>query len=348
MIDINGLMRENIRNLEPYSSARDEYSGKAGIFLDANENSFGSVPNGEYNRYPDPGQKKVKNRISEIKGVDAGRVFIGNGSDEAIDLLIRVFCRPGHDSILIMPPTYGMYKVAARVNDAGVIEVPLTADFDIDTGAVLDKHAKLAFVCSPNNPTGNAMSSDRISALLRGFNGLVVVDEAYIDFTEKPGWLSRLDKYNNLVVLQTFSKAWGLAGIRVGMAFGDPVVIAAMNRIKYPYNVNAISQSMVLKAMDKVDVKNLVVKQILAQKRVLRTGLEALPFVEKIFPSDANFLLARVRDATGVYRYLMDNGIIVRNRSNIAGCKECLRFTVGTPAQNKAMLETLKRFGDRL
>lgn len=349
MIDITRLMRENIRKLSPYSSARDEYSGKTGIFLDANENSFGSIPKGPYNRYPDPGQTELKQRISTLKGVETARIFLGNGSDEAIDLLMRVFCRPGHDNIVIMPPTYGMYRVAAEINDVGVIEVPLTTEFDIDTAVVsasVDSNTKLIFVCSPNNPTGNCFRQERIIEILEGFNGLVIVDEAYIDFCEKNGWLDQIDRYNNLIVLQTFSKAWGLAGLRVGMAFGDSMVITAMNKIKYPYNVNAVSQSMVLKALERTDLKDRVVRDILEQRNILRAGLESLNIVRQVFPSDANFLLARVRDANRVYRYLLDQGIIVRNRSNMAGCKDCLRFTVGTPQQNQALLAALKRFGD--
>jgi len=348
MIDIQALLRDNIKNLKPYSSARDEYTGNVGIFLDANENSYGSIPEGKLNRYPDPHQRKVKEKLSEIKNISTKNIFIGNGSDEAIDLVIRAFCEPGKDKIMIMPPTYGMYKVAAEINNTGIVEVPLTENFDIDTESVLaaiDEKVKIIFICSPNNPTGNLLNENSIAKILNSFNGLVVLDEAYIDFAKKKSWISALDNFNNLIILQTFSKAWGLANTRVGMAFACEKIIDVFNKIKYPYNVNGVSQSLILKALENEPDKNKIVNVLISERNKLADALISLDFIDYVFPSDANFLLAIVKNATDVYDYLLKQKIIVRNRSNMIHCNECLRFTVGTDEENKKLIEALKKYG---
>jgi len=348
MVDIKALLRDNIKNLKPYSSARDEYTGEVGIFLDANENSYGSIPEGELNRYPDPHQRKLKEKLSEIKNINPKNIFIGNGSDEAIDLVIRAFCKPGKEKIMIMPPTYGMYKVAAEINDIDIVEVPLTDKFEIDTESVLsaiDKKLKIIFICSPNNPTGNILNENSISKILNSFNGLVVIDEAYIDFAKKRSWITEMNNFNNMVVLQTFSKAWGLANIRVGMAFADEEIIEILNKIKYPYNVNGVSQSLILKALENESKKNKIVDVLISERDKLMKALISLDFIDYVFPSNANFLLAKVQNATVVYDYLLKEKIIVRNRSNMIHCKECLRFTVGTEEENKKLIDALKKYG---
>ncbi len=348
MVNIQNLLRDNIKNLKPYSSARDEYTGEVGIFLDANENSYGSIPEEDFNRYPDPHQRKIKNRLSEIKKVDTENIFVGNGSDEAIDLLIRAFCEPGKDKILIMQPTYGMYKVAADINDVDIVEIPLTSNFDIATESVIsaiDERTKIIFICSPNNPTGNLLGADAIYTILTEFNGIVVIDEAYIDFTDEVSWIDDLEKYENLAVLQTFSKAWGLANIRVGMAYADKLIISTMNKIKYPYNVNGVSQRIVLDALDSEYEMNIVSQNIISERILLKNVLIKFDFVKHIFHSDSNFLLVKVKDANKIYDYLLRNQIIVRNRSNIIHCDECLRFTVGTDEENLKLIEVLKKYG---
>lgn len=348
MVNIQNLLRDNIKNLKPYSSARDEYTGEVGIFLDANENSYGSIPDGKYNRYPDPLQRKLKEKLSEIKNISDKNIFIGNGSDEAIDLVIRAFCEPGKDKILIMPPTYGMYKVAADINDVDIVEVPLTSNFEINTDSVIsaiDENVKIIFICSPNNPTGNILNKESIKEILNSFNGLVVIDEAYIDFAKETSWLEQLNIFNNLIVLQTFSKAWGLANIRVGMAFANKEIIGVLNKIKYPYNVNGVSQALILKALENDHDKDRIVNILISERNKLANALITLDLIDKVFPSDANFLLAQVQNATRVYKHLLTEKIIVRNRSNMIHCKECLRFTVGTEEENKKLIEALKRYG---
>ena len=348
MVNIQNLLRDNIKNLKPYSSARDEYTGEVGIFLDANENSYGSIPDGNYNRYPDPLQRKLKKRLSELKNVNVDNIFIGNGSDEAIDLLLRAFCEPGKDKTLIMPPTYGMYKVAADINDIDIVEVPLTSNFEIYTDSVLsaiDEEVKIIFICSPNNPTGNILNKESIKEILNSFSGLVVIDEAYIDFAKETSWIDQLNVFNNLIILQTFSKAWGLANIRVGMAFANKEIIGILNKIKYPYNVNGVSQSLIFQAMESESGKNKLVDLLVSGRSKFAEDLISLNFIDKVFPSDANFLLAKVRNATIVYEYLLVEKIIVRNRSNMIHCEECLRFTVGTEEENKTLIEALKRYG---
>jgi len=335
-----------VLTMKPYSSARDEYSGQTGIFLDANENSLGSVLPQPLNRYPDPHQRELKGRLSEIKNVAPDRIFLGNGSDEAIDLVIRVFCEPGLDRIMILPPTYGMYAVCAEMNDAGIIEAPLTAQFEIDTEAVLKRidEVKAVFICSPNNPSGNYMNRRVIRTILEKSDGLVVIDEAYIDFSEQPSWLEELGDYPNLIVLQTFSKAWGLANIRLGMAFADPQIIALFNKIKYPYNVNGVTQKMALEALGREDSKNSMVAVILEERVKLARRLAELAIVEKVFPSEANFLLARFRNGRRVFDYLKTKELIVRDRSRVMHCAGCLRITVGTPSENAELMQMLHAY----
>lgn len=341
-IDINALVRKNVLNMKPYSSARDEFTGDAEVFLDANENPYPTP----YNRYPDPLQWKVKEKLGVLKGVPPEQIFLGNGSDEPIDLIIRAFCEPNQDSIMITEPTYGMYKVCAEVNAVNVQQILLTPDFDLDLEAIpntFDATTKVIFLCSPNNPTGNLLSRDRIVEVLKRFYGLVVIDEAYIDFTKSKSFVHELKKYPNLVVLQTFSKAWGLAGLRLGMCFASPEIISILNKIKYPYNVNVRTQELALDALDNVYRKDIWVDEILRERALLADALGKLSIVEQVFPSDANFLLVRVRDAQSAYRYLTDNRIIVRDRSRVNLCYNCLRITVGTPEENKRLIDALKQ-----
>jgi histidinol-phosphate aminotransferase len=341
-IDVNSLVRRNVINMKPYSSARDEFHGEAEVFLDANENPYPSP----YNRYPDPLQWKVKEKLAEIKGVKPAQIFLGNGSDEPIDLIIRAFCEPNQDSILITEPTYGMYKVCAEVNAVNVQQVLLTPDFDLDLDAIpntFDATTKVIFLCSPNNPTGNLLSREKILEVLKRFYGLVVIDEAYIDFTKSKSFVQQLKKYPNLVVLQTFSKAWGLAGLRLGMCYASVEIINVLNKIKYPYNVNVRTQELALDALENSYRKDIWVDEILTERAWLSNELDKLSLVEKIFPTDSNFLLVRVKDAQSTYQYLMDNRIIVRDRSRVNLCYNCLRITVGTPEENRKLLEALKK-----
>ncbi len=350
-MDINALLRENIKNFKPYSSARDEYSGSEGVFLDANENSFGSVSAESLNRYPDPYQRELKKKIAELKQTSPEQIFLGNGSDEAIDLLFRAFCRSGRDKVMILPPTYGMYSVCAELNDIEIISVPLTASFEIDLESVLTKvneDVKLIFICSPNNPSGNVFDKDSVCTILENFNGLVVIDEAYIDFSRETGWLSALSELENLVVLQTFSKAWGLANARLGMAFADKHIIQILNNIKYPYNVNGLTQNAVLRALERSADKDKMVTEILAQRAVLQNELRCLNMVQKIFPSQANFLLVRFDNAQEVFQALLNKKIIVRDRSKMPLCEGCLRITVGTVDENRLLIETLNKMDGKI
>jgi histidinol-phosphate aminotransferase len=343
MNDIRSLFRENIRNLVPYSSARDEYKGEEAVFLDANENPY----NQPFNRYPDPLQVKLKQRISIIKGVLPEQIFLGNGSDEAIDLLYRAFCEPGKDNVVSIKPTYGMYKVCADVNNVEYRESMLTGDFQVNTTELLslsDARTKLMFLCTPNNPTSNSLEAKDILFLVEKFNGLVVVDEAYIDFSTPPTLLTRLLQYKNLVILQTFSKAWGMAGIRLGMAFADPLIISTMNRIKYPYNVNILTQKTALDHLQDISQRDKWVRQILEQRTFLENELAKLRIVTAIFPSDANFLMVKFKDPASAFRYLMERKIIVRDRSKVPMCEGCLRITVGSPEENKALISALNTF----
>ena len=344
-IDINKLQRINIKTLQPYSSARNEYSGRDGIFLDANENPN----NGPYNRYPDPLQRRVKNKIAEIKGIKPDNMFLGNGSDEGIDLLIRAFCQPGVDNILSVEPTYGMYKVCADINDVEFNKVLLTDDFQLDVDAMLDmmnRNTKLVFLCSPNNPTSNSFKEDDIRKIIERFEGLVVLDEAYVDFSSQQGFLNKLDEYQNLVILQTFSKAWGLAGIRLGMCFADSRIISVMNKIKYPYNVNQLTLAIALDALHlKEKVKDQWIEEILKERERISKELLRFPDVLKIFPSDANFLLVRFKNPGKLYAYLITKRIIVRDRSRASLCEGCLRITIGTKAENDILLKAMEEFG---
>ncbi|GAC1308788.1 MAG: histidinol-phosphate transaminase [Mucilaginibacter sp.] len=347
MFSINNILRENIKNLVPYSSARDEYQGEASIFLDANENAYGSPLAQPFNRYPDPLQYEVKKRLSEIKGVPPRNIFLGNGSDEAIDILFRSFCNPGVDNVILVPPTYGMYQVSANINDVEARNVPLTDDFQLDLEGIaeaIDKHTKLIFICSPNNPTGNSMDRTDVETLLANFNGLVVVDEAYINFSRQKTFIQELTEYANLVVLQTLSKAWGLAGLRVGMAFASEEIIEVMNKVKPPYNINEASQQLALQALSNIDQVNAWIKETLIQRDNLVLQLKDFDFVLDIYPSDANFILVKTTDARSIYNFLVEKGIIVRDRSKVELCAGCLRITVGTPDENKKLIQTLQDF----
>lgn len=344
--DLQDIIRPNIKNLSPYSSARDEFQGEASVFLDANENSFGSPTNGDYNRYPDPMQMVVKKRLSEIKGVPVQNIFLGNGSDEAIDILIRAFCRPGIDNVLLLPPTYGMYEVSANINDVAIKKVPLTATFQLNLEAIaeaIDANTRIIFVCSPNNPTGNSIIREDIETLLANFNGLVVVDEAYINYSRQRSFIQELTEYGNLVVLQTLSKAWGLAGLRVGMAFASEEIIEIFNKIKPPYNINEASQQLALEGLNNIDRVNAWIVETIKEREALAKSLSALPYVLDIYLSDANFLLVKTTDANGIYAKLVEQGIIVRNRNSVTLCDGCLRITVGTPEENKTLVEALEK-----
>ncbi|MFK7924068.1 MAG: histidinol-phosphate transaminase [Bacteroidia bacterium] len=344
-MNIQDLIRPHIRDLMPYSSARDEYSGKVGVFLDANDNPLGSVGGGRYERYPDPHQRAIKERLAEIKGVRPAQIFIGNGSDEAIDLLFRTFCEAGQDHILLNPPTYGMYKVSAEINGIEIQSSNLTLDYQLDMAALGERlvtEPKLTFLCSPNNPTGNLLRREDIISVLEQSNGLVIVDEAYIDFAPEATLLPLLDQYPNLVVLQTFSKAWGMAGLRCGMAFGHPEVIAAMNRIKPPYNVNQLTQEAVLHALGKLEEKETMVAEILVARSSLIEALAALEIVEHIFPTDANFVLIKVADPNAIYQALIEQQIIIRNRSKVVLCEGCLRITIGSKAENEQLINAMR------
>lgn len=345
--NLENIIRPNIRNLVPYSSARDEFKGSAEIFLDANENSFGSPIKKAYNRYPDPLQWKVKQKISALKGVASTKIFLGNGSDEAIDILFRAFCNPATDNVIICPPTYGMYEVSANINDVAIQKINLTPDFQLDTKAVLaavNENTKLIFVCSPNNPTANLLRSADIALLLNEFHGLVVVDEAYIDFAGDKSILSSLNQYPNLVVLQTFSKAWGLAGVRAGMAFASEEIIAVYNKVKPPYNVSESTQQILLKALENnTQVKNWI-EATIQEREKLSAALARLPYVQQVYPSDANFVLVKMNDPKAVYSYLTEKGIIVRDRSKVTLCEGCLRITVGTEEENGKLIEEMRGF----
>jgi histidinol-phosphate aminotransferase len=341
------LLRPHILRIKPYSSARDEYSGKVGVFLDANENPFGSLTGEHFHRYPDPYQFDIKEKLARMKQVKPEQIFLGNGSDEAIDLLMRAFCVPGVDNIILLPPTYGMYEVSASINDIAVKQVGLTADFQLREEAILaavDAHTKVIFICSPNNPSGNKMERNAIRNILSGFSGLVVIDEAYIDFSDEPSFISELNQYPNLLVMQTFSKAWGLANLRIGMAFASEAIIRILNLIKPPYNVSGLTQQKVLEALDKAGQLDEVVKSILLEKLFLEEELEKLHFVLHIFPSHANFLLVKMDHARRVYEYLIHDMIIVRDRSKVLLCQDCLRISVGTREENMKLLEALTKY----
>ncbi len=347
MFNLNNLIRDNIKKLTPYSSARDEFKGVANVFLDANENSYGSPLTKWYNRYPDPLQWEVKTKISAIKGIDAENILLGNGSDECIDLLIRAFCEPQLDNIIICPPTYGMYEVYANINNVKAKAVPLTQQFQLDLEALeeaIDGGTKLIFLCSPNNPTANSLIREDVEMILNNFDGLVVVDEAYINFSRQRSFVPELKEYPNLVVMQTFSKAWGLAALRLGMTLASKEIISVLNKIKPPYNINQATQELALKALDNLEEVNGMIVEIVREREELAKALAQLPFVEIVYPSDANFLLVKVKDANDVYNYLRDNGIIVRNRSNVLLCGGCIRITIGTEKENKELMNALQQY----
>jgi len=338
---IKNLIRKNIRELIPYSSARDEYSGDGAVLLDANESPY----NEPFNRYPDPVQVALKEKISGIIAIPVEQVFLGNGSDEAIDLLIRIFCEPAEDRIIIIDPSYGMYKVCADINNVGVDFVSLNKDFSLDAERLLAsvrKETKMVFLCSPNNPSANLLDKDEITRILSEFNGMVVLDEAYIDFSGSDGLLQSLAEHRNLVILRTLSKAWGLAGIRLGMALASPDVIQYMNRVKYPYNINYLTQAKAMEMLRSAANKEKWVEEILAERTKLENRLAEIRYVQRIYPSDANFLLVRVQDPEGIYAFLNERGVIVRNRSNLTHCEGCIRITVGTPDENNRLIELMK------
>jgi histidinol-phosphate aminotransferase len=339
MFDLKKLVRDNVKALKPYSCARDEYHGRDGIFLDANENPYGAL-----NRYPDPYQKELKASISNIKGVPEDMIFLGNGSDEIIDLCFRIFCKPGIDKALTFSPSYGMYELSASANDVNIIKIPLDKNFQVNFNEVIpglsDVTLKLILICSPNNPTGNCIDRNVLEQIVENFDGIVLVDEAYIDFADKPSLLDRITSFRNLIVMQTFSKAFGLASVRVGMAFTSPDIIHYFNKIKPPYNISTINQKAVLQKLGKINEYKIQVRKIKEERERLTVALGKVPFIKQVFPSDANFLLIKVKDAGFIYNTLVDRGIIVRNRSSVID--NCLRITVGTKTENNELIKTLK------
>ncbi|MCK9310986.1 MAG: histidinol-phosphate transaminase [Bacteroidales bacterium] len=341
-MNLQNLIRPNIYNLKPYSCARDEFKGKASAYLDANENPL----NAPYNRYPDPLQNDLKEKVARLKNIDPEKLFFGNGSDEPIDLVVRIFCEPGVDNIVAIDPTYGMYQVCADINNVEYRKVHLLEDFSLDVDSVLnavDDRTKIIFMCSPNNPTGNDLNVNDMKKVIQSFNGIVVIDEAYIDFSSRKSFLTELDQYPNLIVLQTFSKAWGMAAIRLGMAFACPEIIGFFNKVKYPYNINLLTQYFVGEEIKKLKRKEDWVEMLVSQREKLIDQLEKLPMVQKVYPTDANFVLVKVNDANATYRYLVEQGIIVRNRNNVSLCLGCLRITVGIPEESTLLIDTLKK-----
>ena len=344
MKDLKELTRPNIRALKPYSSARDEYSGaEASVFLDANENPY-NTPN---NRYPDPMQRELKNLIAPVKKVKPENIFLGNGSDEAIDLCFRVFCNPGKDNVVAIEPTYGMNRVAADINDVEYRPVLLDENFSLNADKLLqstDERTKLIFICSPNNPSGNSLSPEEIKKVLDGFNGIVVIDEAYSDFTKQPQFRNKLSEYPNAIVLNTFSKAWGCAGIRLGMAFASKEIISYFNKVKYPYNINILTLQEADKMLSGRYEVDKWVSIILEERVCLTNAVSILPYCEKVYPTDSNFFLAKFDDATKLYNYLVNCGVIVRNRSSVKLCGNCLRITVGSQSENSLLLSAMRKY----
>lgn len=341
-MNIQDLIRPTVKALKPYSSARDEYQGNSDdmVFLDANENPF---ENG-VNRYPDPQQRTVKSLLSEIKGIPQKNILLGNGSDEVLDLIYRAFCEPNQDNIITLPPTYGMYSVLANINAITIKSVQLDANFQPKVDEVLeiaDSNSKLLFLCSPNNPTGNSFEARSIERLIKEFKGIVVIDEAYIDFSNEESWASRLEDFPNIIVTQTLSKAYGMAGIRLGICYASEEIISVLNRIKPPYNVNELTQQKAISQLEKSELTKQQVSNILEERAVLVNNLERVNYISKIYPSDANFVLAKVDDASKRYNQLIEKGIVIRNRTTQPGCENCLRFTIGTPEENKILIDTL-------
>lgn len=333
MFTLENKIRPNILALKPYSSARDEFKGENAIFLDANENPFGAL-----NRYPDPHQIALKGKLAHLKSLPSEQIFIGNGSDEVIDLVFRIFCTPKEDKVIICPPTYGMYEVSANINDVEVISIPLDAHFQLDVATILNTDAKILFVCSPNNPTGNSM--ENLETIIQKFNGIVFIDEAYIDFSSKESWLGKVNEYPNLIVSQTMSKAWGKAAIRVGVAYANQAIISYLNKVKPPYNVSQLNQFEALNTLENLEQFEKNKATILEQRSILIDSISKLNYVETIYPTDANFLLVKTKDANALYQKLIENNIVVRNRHSVVD--NCLRITIGEESENIKLVETLK------
>ncbi|MBT9483242.1 histidinol-phosphate transaminase [Sediminibacterium sp.] len=345
LFNLKDLVRSNIAQLTPYSSARDEYSGEAKVFLDANENSLGSPLPKWYNRYPDPHQVAVKNKLAVVKGITAEHIFLGNGSDECIDLLYRSFCIPSKDNVIICPPTYGMYEVSAHINDIELKKIPLLPSFQLNLVEIeqaIDSNTKLIWICSPNNPTGNSINRIDIETILNNFKGIVIIDEAYINFSKQKSFVQELTEYPNLVVLQTFSKAWGLAGLRLGMAFASTAIVEVLNRVKPPYNINQSTQELALKALEEVGQVNDMIRLLVDMRDALADVFNLMPTVQEVYPSDANFLLVKIKDARKVYEFLLTKGIVLRDRSNVQLCNDCLRITVGSEHDNTILVEAMQ------
>jgi histidinol-phosphate aminotransferase len=347
MFNLDTLVRENIKTLKPYSSARHEFTGKASVFLDANENAYGSPLPEKFNRYPDPLQWQLKFQLAKIKGVPAENIFVGNGSDEVIDLAFRIFCNPAKDNVIVCPPTYGMYEVSGDINDVAVKKVNLIANFQLDVEGILagvDASTKLIFICSPNNPTGNNMRREDVEIILNNFSGIVIIDEAYINYSKQKTFIQELTEYPNLVVMQTLSKAWGLAALRLGLCYASMDIIDLFNKVKPPYNINDASQQLALEALQNTELVNEWTRAAVLQKEMLMKVMDNFTFAEIIYPSDANFFLMKVKDAQSLYNYLSANEVVVRNRSKDPGCENCLRITIGTPAENELLLTLLKNY----
>ena len=341
MKPLKDLVRKNIWELKPYSCARDEFKGEASAYLDANENPYGAP----YNRYPDPHQTALKEKISKIKGVPANQIMLGNGSDEPIDLIYRIFCEPGVDNVVAIEPTYGMYGVCADVNNVEYRRIQLDEKFDINgrnTITAVDEHTKVMWFCSPNNPTGNLLTRNKMAFMCYNFPGIVVIDEAYVDFSSQDSWLKTLNQFPNLIVLQTFSKAWGMASVRCGMAFASPAIIELFNKVKYPYNINLLTQQFVSERLDHIDDMKAQVKEILAERSRMAEELQKLECVETVYPSEANFLLVKVDDANARYNKLVESGVIVRNRTTVQLCEGCLRITIGSQTENNQLLANIQ------
>jgi len=347
MFNLNTLIRNNIKTLKPYSSARHEFTGKASVFLDANENAYGSPLPEKFNRYPDPLQWQLKFQLARIKGVPAENIFVGNGSDEVIDLAYRIFCNPSKDNVIVCPPTYGMYEVSGNINDVEIRKVNLTNNFQLNVEGIMaavDANTKLIFICSPNNPTGNNMHREDVETVLNNFSGIVIIDEAYINYSKQKTFIQELTEYPNLVVMQTLSKAWGLAALRLGLCYASIAIIDLFNKVKPPYNINDASQQLAMEALQNTMLVNEWIEASVLQKKMLLNEMSNFSFVKKVYPSDANFFLLKVKDADNLYAYLSENEIVVRNRSKDPGCDNCLRITVGTPEENRQLINLLKSY----